>query len=170
MPETANKVPYMYSRRHLPPESKPIGNNRLYDCYDFDYKEGELIVVKVGQKDPQAEITAAKVETIGEMLDRMPGKTPFEKVGIAVSNGVVDPNIHSGVMDLSQVPNSVVEAQETLKKARAQAAAMPKDLVASDQDFKKMLENLDYKKIGDFVKAAFEASNKTAAKPEGENK
>lgn len=169
MPEAASK-PYFYNRRHLPPASEPVGNNRLYDCYDFDYKEGELIVVKVGQKDPQAEITAAKIETIGEMLDRMPGKTPFEKVGIAVSNGVVDPNIHSGILDVSQVPNSVVEAQEALKKARAQAAAMPKDLVASDQDFKKMLESIDYKKIGDYVKAAFEAQSKSAPSGEGDSK
>lgn len=158
---------YYVSRRSFVDPHVKTGQNRLYDVYDFDYKDGELLVVKTGVRNPQEMVNESRVETISEIIKRMPGRNAIQKLGAAVSNGLVTPNVSGSFTDISGVGSSVVEAQEQLQKARAQASALPKDLVDRDQDFKKMLSQLDSDKIIKYVSEHFKTST---TQKEGESK
>lgn len=164
---TLNK-PYAYNRRNFCDKHVKVGALRLYDVFDFDYKDGELTVVKVGVKNPQEEVNESRVETITELLARMPGKNAMQKVGAAVSGGLITPTMNGTFTDLSKIEDSVVGAQEQVKKARALASALPKDLVNRDQDFKKMLSELDTEHILKYVTEHFK--NVSEKLKEGDDK
>lgn len=160
MPNATTAKPYFYSRRHPAPKGKPIGSNHNYDVYDFDFKDGEMIIVKTGERDPNADIQAAKTETLQELMKRMPGKTPLAKVASAVESGLAPYENNGSFKDLAGVPGSIVEQQELMRKAKAQAAAMPKELVNSDKKFTEMLSDVDEAKILKWIQTNF------AKKPE----
>lgn len=147
--------PYFYSRRHPAPVGSPVGSNHAYDVYDFDFKDGEMVIVKTGERDPNADIQAAKSETLQELMARMPGKTPLAKVASAVESGLAPYDNDGSYKDVTGVPGSIVEQQELMRKAKAQAAAMPKDLLDSDKKFTDMLSDVDEAKILKWIQSNF---------------
>lgn len=132
-----------------PVEVADLGDG-IEKVYGWDVIDGKVEVVLKGERCPEAEIQAAKMETITEMLDRMAGNTPLQKVQNAVNAGLFPanaPGADAKTCDLTGVPASVVEAQELIKKGAEAAASLPSDLTKGETDFEKILALLTTEQI-----------------------
>lgn len=135
--------------------------------YDWAFIDGSLEIVEKGYRDPDADIQAAKQETLTEMLDRMAGRTPLEKVRNAVDAGLFvgnEPGTDAKFVDLTGIPTSIVDAHAALSKGEAAAASLPSDFTKGETDLSKILDLF----TEDQLKAYLD-SKKPAETPKGDN-
>lgn len=158
-----------YSRHNLPPVVVAPAGDKTVKVYGWDVINGKLEPVIKGERCPFDDIQAAKQETLTEMLDRMSGRTPLEKVANAVKAGlIVQDNIGKSAKftDLTGMPDSYVEAHNMLEKGKAAVASLPDELKEGD-DFETILASLGKEKIEAYL-AKLNAEPAPAAKKEGE--
>lgn len=118
---TQKKVRF-YSIDNPPPVIECDASNKPVPVYDWIYNEDSKQVepVKVGERDPQADIQAAKGETLAEVMARMPGRTHLDKLNNAVNLGIINPGAKDGgVTDLRAVKPDFVENMATVEKGAA---------------------------------------------------
>lgn len=160
-----------YSRHNLPPVVVAPAGDKIVKVFGWDVINGKLEPVVKGERCPQEDIQAAKQETLTEMLDRMNGRTPLEKVNNAVKAGlIVQDNIGKSAKftDLSGIPDSYVEARNLLDKGKAAVASLPDELKTGD-DFETILASLGKDKIEAYLSKLNGASGTPAPKKkEGE--
>lgn len=160
-----------FSRHQLPPVVVAPAGPKTVKVYGWDVINGKLEPVVKGERCPQEDIQAARQETLTEMLDRMSGRTPLEKVSNAVKAGLIlQDNIGKTAKytDLTGVPDSYVEAHNMLEKGKAAVASLPDELKQGD-DFESILAALGKDKIEAYLNKISGASAPAAVeKKEGE--
>lgn len=116
---TTQKKVRFYSLDNPPPVIECDASNKPVPVYDWIYNEENKQVepVKVGERDPQADINAARCETLSEVMARMPGKTHLDKLNNAVNLGIIKPGEKDGsVTDLRAVKPDFVENMAVVEK------------------------------------------------------
>lgn len=87
--------------------------------YDDDHR---LVIMEDGARDVQAEIdaNAARVVSLSELCDGLPGGSPLEKLNYALENGLL-PKSSEGdtVTDLTEIPGSITDLANTGNAARS---------------------------------------------------
>lgn len=140
--EVNSKIPAFYGRHHLPPVEPAKSGPKTVKVYGWDIVKGKLEPVVKGERDPFADIQAAKQETLSEMLDRMGGRTPTEKVRNAVNAGlIIQDNMGKSAKyaDLTNMPDSYVDAFNQIKKGEAAVASLPDDFKNGKTDLNDIL-------------------------------
>lgn len=130
-------------------------------------QNGVLQPCVVGEIDPDADIQACRKETLPEMMARMPGKSPLEKVQNAVNQGlVVPPAVDQGrtTYDLTGVPEDITTAMMLKQKAAEGYEKLPPELKAAEGA---TIEE----KLVNFIKQYTEKQQAAATSPaEGDSK
>lgn len=167
MPE---KTPRFYSDLcPAPIQAVDVGNKRI-PVYGWKYNEKthDMEPVLTGEYiDRDKDIQAARQETLTEMMARMPGKSPLEKVEYAVNTGlVVPPETHADgsyqTYDMRSVPSDIAEAQAMQRRAAEAYASLPDQIKNAEGS---TLEE----KVANFLKQAEASQAKTEeAKQEGD--
>lgn len=142
----------MPNARYYKPGEKPpvklIDNSpKVVKVYGWKPdKDGHMQPCVIGERDLDADIQAARMETLPEMMARMPGKDSLEKIQNAVSQGVLalhpeDKNVY----DLRNVPTDITEAMLQAQAAADKYETLPEELKkAPGKDLSEKFEN--YKK------------------------
>lgn len=158
-----NKVDFFSFRNPAPAVVSDSGPKEV-PVYGWDFKDYKTIIVKKGVRCPAADVQAAKCETLTEMLQRMDGKTPLQKIANAVSHGIVPVAVPNGAhTDETKLPKDVLTAHQMIEKGKAAAAALPSELTGGESKLDKILDLL----TEDNIKAYL--AKKYPAKPaEGE--
>lgn len=155
-----------YHHDFCPPEIKTTDiTNVPVKLYDWEYNEKKRCVEPVftGEfRDIDADVKAARQETLTEMMARMPGRSPIEKVEYAVNAGLIVPPVNADgepakTIDLRGVPNDIAEAQAMQRKAAEAYDQLPLELKNAEGS---TLEE----KLANYIKAAqaaAEAAQKT---------
>lgn len=158
---------YFSIHNPAPVEAADLGDG-IEKVYGWDVIDGKVEIVYKGTRCPEEDIQAAKMETITEMLDRMAGNTPLQKVQNAVNAGLFPanaPGSDAKYCDLTGVPASVVEAQELIRKGNAAASSLPSDITKGETDLEKILALLTTEQLEAYI-----ASKKSSSeKKEGDN-
>ena len=166
--QTASPSKVFYSRHNLPPVVEAPKCSHEVPVYGWDVVDGKVEPVLKGHRDPAADIQAARQETLTEMLDRMGGRTPLEKVRNAVNAGlIVQDNIGKSAKfaDLTGMPDSYVDAYNLMEKGKKAVDSLPSDLKGSGSTFDEILKNLTKEQIEAYLAKAYPAP---AAKKEGD--
>lgn len=167
MPE---KTPRFYSDLCPAPIGAVDVGNKPIPVYGWKYNEEthEMEPVLTGEYiDRDKDIQAARQETLTEMMARMPGKSPLEKVEYAVNTGlVVPPETHADgsyqTYDMRSVPSDIAEAQAMQRRAAEAYASLPDQIKNAEGS---TLEE----KVANFLKQAQASQAKTEeAKQEGD--
>lgn len=130
------KVPRFYSEICPPPIKAVDVGNKPIPVYGWEYNEEkhEMEPVFTGEYiDRDKDIQAARQETLTEMMARMPGKSPLEKVEYAVNTGlVVPPETHSDgsykTYDMRSVPSDIAEAQAMQRRVAQAYESLPPEI------------------------------------------
>lgn len=149
-----------YSRHNLPPVVAAPAACHEVPVYGWDVIDGRVQPVLKGHRDPAADIQAAKQETLTEMLDRMSGRTPLEKVRNAVNAGlIVQDNIgkNAKYADLTGMPDNYLDAHNALEAGKAAADSLPDELKGSASNFDAILRNLTKDQIEAYLAKAYPA-------------
>lgn len=157
-----------YSGGSVPPVIKCDVSNKPVDVYGWKRDDaGEMQPVKIGTRDLDAEIQAARCETLPEMMARMPGNSPVEKVQAAVNLGLIVPTPDDkNTYDLTHEPADLVEAMLLQKKAEAAYQSLPQEIRdAEGSTIEEKLKNFVEK-----AKKAQEAAQSTQEVKQDESK
>lgn len=122
-----------YTRDNPPPVKYTDIGSETYPVYGWEYddKNRSFQPVKVGEVNPQADIDAVKCETLTEMLRRVPGGSNLEKLKNAGKLGIlpIQPDDLQGkVVDLTGMPDNLIDAKEAIAKAKAEEDALPEEV------------------------------------------
>lgn len=98
-------------------------SQRIWPIYRLVYDDDHrLVIMEDGARDVQAEIeaNAARVVSLSELCEGLPGEGPLEKLNYALENGLL-PKAPEGdqVTDLTEVPSSITDVANTGNAARA---------------------------------------------------
>lgn len=98
-------------------------SQRIWPVYKLEYDENHrLVIVHEGEHDVQAEIeaNAARVVSLSELCEGLPGEGPLEKLNYALENGILPQSQEGeGVNDFTEIPGSITDLANTGNAARA---------------------------------------------------
>lgn len=149
-------VPFVYSDRHQPPVQVLDPGPETYPIFEWVVKDGKLDFEKVGERNMNKDIQDARCETLTEMMARMAGRSPLEKVQNAVNQGLIpanplNPSGKGELVDLTKVPDSIVEAELIRRKGQKAADSLPEELKNGKTDLMEILKGLTEEKIKAYI-------------------
>lgn len=161
LPTQESKSKPFYTLRNLPKfEKKKV--HKLINVYGWSVQDNRLIIVKTGQRDPHADVQAAKGPTLQEIIKRQPGKTHMDQLANAVNAGVLvsgmkphDNPSQIQVYDETKIPDNILDAHNILVKGRQAAEALPKDFTNGEKVFDKILDQFSEEQLKSYFEKKF---------------